>query len=214
MHSNVWYDKNLCGTNLCDLCLTHIIRINISHTEICRFRVVQGLVLYYSMICTYCNVVTASLPSYLNFFFFLNARAREWGHHSVYKIVHITNVHAPTSTYTSDWSLCGQFCRLLVHHEHCLPPWLEKVLLGYLCQKFMHTLTRVAISLGHQHSVVCACVRERERERERGERRGVLYHVSLTKGYGYTMYKHVRCNYYIKPWINMHDERHKAVYLR
>ena len=39
MHSNVWRDKYLCGTNLCDLCLTRIIRINKSHAEICRFRV-------------------------------------------------------------------------------------------------------------------------------------------------------------------------------
>ena len=34
------YDaKNLCGTNLCNLCFTHIIRINKSHAEICRFTV-------------------------------------------------------------------------------------------------------------------------------------------------------------------------------
>ena len=31
--------KNLCGTNLCDQRLTRIIRINKSHTEICRFTV-------------------------------------------------------------------------------------------------------------------------------------------------------------------------------
>ena len=31
--------KNLCITNLCDRRLTHIIRINKSHTEICRFMV-------------------------------------------------------------------------------------------------------------------------------------------------------------------------------
>ena len=32
-----WRDKNLCGTNLCDQRLTHIICINKSHPEICRF---------------------------------------------------------------------------------------------------------------------------------------------------------------------------------
>ena len=39
MHSNVWHDRNLCSTNLCDLCLTRIISINKSHTEICRYTV-------------------------------------------------------------------------------------------------------------------------------------------------------------------------------
>ena len=39
MHSNVWRNKKLCGTNLCDLRLTHIIHINKSYAEICRFRV-------------------------------------------------------------------------------------------------------------------------------------------------------------------------------
>ena len=28
MHCNVWCDKKLCGTNLCDQCLTRIIHIN------------------------------------------------------------------------------------------------------------------------------------------------------------------------------------------
>ena len=37
MHSKVWRNKNLC-----DLRLTHIIRINKSHTEICRFTVTQS----------------------------------------------------------------------------------------------------------------------------------------------------------------------------
>ena len=32
--------KKLCSTNLCDLCSTRIIRINISHAEICRFTVI------------------------------------------------------------------------------------------------------------------------------------------------------------------------------
>ena len=36
MHCNIWHDKNLCGTNLCDRRLT---RINKSHAEICRFTV-------------------------------------------------------------------------------------------------------------------------------------------------------------------------------
>ena len=31
MHYNVWRDKKLRGTNLCDLHLTHIIRIDKSH---------------------------------------------------------------------------------------------------------------------------------------------------------------------------------------
>ena len=31
VHCNIWHDKNLCGTNLCDWQLTHIIRINKSH---------------------------------------------------------------------------------------------------------------------------------------------------------------------------------------
>ena len=50
MHSNVWCDKNLCGTNLCDLCLTHINRINKSHAEICRFTIFgnQTLHMYYT----------------------------------------------------------------------------------------------------------------------------------------------------------------------
>ena len=39
MLSNVWRDKNLRGTNLCDLRLTRIIRINKSHAEICTFTV-------------------------------------------------------------------------------------------------------------------------------------------------------------------------------
>ena len=39
MYCNVWCDKNLCSTNLCDLCLTHIICINKSHAEICTFTV-------------------------------------------------------------------------------------------------------------------------------------------------------------------------------
>ena len=39
MHSNVWCNKNLSGTNLCDLHLTRIIHINKSHAEICHFRV-------------------------------------------------------------------------------------------------------------------------------------------------------------------------------
>ena len=42
MHSNVWHDKNLCGTNICDLhVLTRIIRINKPHAEISRFTVVN-----------------------------------------------------------------------------------------------------------------------------------------------------------------------------
>ena len=39
MHCNVWHDKKLCGTNLCDQRLTRIIRINKTHTEKCRFTV-------------------------------------------------------------------------------------------------------------------------------------------------------------------------------
>ena len=39
MHSNVWRDKNLYGTNLYDLRLTRIIGINNPHTEIYRFTV-------------------------------------------------------------------------------------------------------------------------------------------------------------------------------
>ena len=39
MHNNIWYDKNLCSTNLCDQRLTRIICINISHAEICCFTV-------------------------------------------------------------------------------------------------------------------------------------------------------------------------------
>ena len=35
----IWRDKNLCGTNSCDQRLTRMIRINKSHTEICRFTV-------------------------------------------------------------------------------------------------------------------------------------------------------------------------------
>ena len=41
-YSNIWRDKNLCGTNLCNLCLTRIIRINKSHAEICRFTVINS----------------------------------------------------------------------------------------------------------------------------------------------------------------------------
>ena len=40
MHSNVWRDKKLCGTNLCDQRSTRIIRINKCHAEICCFRVI------------------------------------------------------------------------------------------------------------------------------------------------------------------------------
>ena len=39
MHCNIWHDKSLCGTNLCDWRLTCIICINKSHTEICHFMV-------------------------------------------------------------------------------------------------------------------------------------------------------------------------------
>ena len=39
MHCNVWCDKNLCGTNLCDQRLTHIIHINKTRAEKCRFMV-------------------------------------------------------------------------------------------------------------------------------------------------------------------------------
>ena len=39
MHCNVWRDKNLCGTNLCDQRLTRIIRINKTRAEKCRFTV-------------------------------------------------------------------------------------------------------------------------------------------------------------------------------
>ena len=42
MHCNVWRDKNLCGTNLCDRHLTHIIRINKTHAEKCRFTVIAS----------------------------------------------------------------------------------------------------------------------------------------------------------------------------
>ena len=42
MFTNVWHDKNLYGTNLCDLPLTRIIHINKSHAEICHFRVSQS----------------------------------------------------------------------------------------------------------------------------------------------------------------------------
>ena len=38
-----WHDNNLCGTNLCNRCLTRIIRINKSHAEICRFTVFNFL---------------------------------------------------------------------------------------------------------------------------------------------------------------------------
>ena len=41
LRSNVLHDKNLCDTNLRDLRLTCIIRINKPHAEICRFRVIR-----------------------------------------------------------------------------------------------------------------------------------------------------------------------------
>ena len=37
LRCNVWRDKNLCGTNLCNQRFTHIIRINKTRTEKCRF---------------------------------------------------------------------------------------------------------------------------------------------------------------------------------
>ena len=40
MYCNVWHDKNLCGTNLCDWRLTCIICINKTHTEKCWFMVI------------------------------------------------------------------------------------------------------------------------------------------------------------------------------
>ena len=46
MHGNIWRDKNLCSTNLCDLRLTHMIHINKSHAEICRFKVYMYIHLY------------------------------------------------------------------------------------------------------------------------------------------------------------------------
>ena len=42
MHCNVWRDNSLCGTNLCDLSLTHIICINLTHKNVA--------LLYYCMI--------------------------------------------------------------------------------------------------------------------------------------------------------------------
>ena len=45
MHCNVWRDKNLCGTNLCDRRLTHIIHINKTRAEKCRFTVVLQIVI-------------------------------------------------------------------------------------------------------------------------------------------------------------------------
>ena len=39
MHCNVWCDKDLCGTNVCNQRLTRIIRINKTCTEKCRFTV-------------------------------------------------------------------------------------------------------------------------------------------------------------------------------
>ena len=39
MHCNVWCDKNLCGTNLCDRRSTRTIRINKTRAEKCRFTV-------------------------------------------------------------------------------------------------------------------------------------------------------------------------------
>ena len=39
MHCNVWRDKNLCATNLCDQCLTRIIHINKTRASKCRFTV-------------------------------------------------------------------------------------------------------------------------------------------------------------------------------
>ena len=40
MHWNVGYDKNLCDTNLCDQCLTHIIHINLTHKFVALWYVV------------------------------------------------------------------------------------------------------------------------------------------------------------------------------
>jgi hypothetical protein len=39
MYCDVWRNKNLCETNLCDRHLTHIIRINKTRTEKCTFMV-------------------------------------------------------------------------------------------------------------------------------------------------------------------------------
>ena len=39
MHCNVWHDKNVRGTNLCDWHLTRIICINKTRTEKCHFTV-------------------------------------------------------------------------------------------------------------------------------------------------------------------------------
>ena len=40
MHCNVWRNKNLCSTNLCDWRLTRIIRINKTRADKCHFTVV------------------------------------------------------------------------------------------------------------------------------------------------------------------------------
>ena len=45
MHSNVWHDKNLCGKNLCDQCLTHII-----HTITQKFVTLEGIFTAYSIL--------------------------------------------------------------------------------------------------------------------------------------------------------------------
>ena len=51
MHCNVWRDKNLCSTNLCDQLLTRIIHINKIRAEKCRSTVVDTrLMLYKYMI--------------------------------------------------------------------------------------------------------------------------------------------------------------------
>ena len=44
MHYNVWHDKNLCGTNLCNLILTHIIHINSMN---CPFTVYERAYTYH-----------------------------------------------------------------------------------------------------------------------------------------------------------------------
>ena len=46
MHCNVWHDKNLCGTNLCNWRLTRIIRINKTRAEKYRFMVNETNAMY------------------------------------------------------------------------------------------------------------------------------------------------------------------------
>ena len=106
MHSSVWHDKNLCGTNSCDLRLTCIIRINKSHVE--------NLLLYSTVVIIILHVWLSSTVSH-------------WSPHASCIYIHVLVFHflhivvcPPTSPASSYWlyssSMATSCCIIMQNH--------------------------------------------------------------------------------------------------